>query len=185
MSKTSNKQRTIAKKVSLQGVGLHTGENVTMSFLPADENHGFAFKRIDLEGEPIIEADANYVVNTQRGTNLEKNGVKIHTSEHVLAALVGLDIDNVLIELDAPEPPIMDGSSKFFVEALEEADRGKRLRGASTLTQQTAKNLFLWPNRDLARKLFEMGIALLLELIWDKHRILEVYLNIAEFGPGV
>ncbi|MEE1963375.1 bifunctional UDP-3-O-[3-hydroxymyristoyl] N-acetylglucosamine deacetylase/3-hydroxyacyl-ACP dehydratase [Allomuricauda taeanensis] len=121
MSKTSNKQRTIAKKVTLQGVGLHTGENVTMSFLPAKENHGFAFKRIDLEGEPIIEADANYVVNTQRGTNLEKNGVKIHTSEHVLAALVGLDIDNVLIELDAPEPPIMDGSSKFFVKALEEA----------------------------------------------------------------
>ena len=121
MSKTSNKQRTIAKKVSLQGVGLHTGENVTMSFLPAKENHGFAFKRIDLEGEPIIEADANYVVNTQRGTNLEKNGVKIHTSEHVLAALVGLEIDNVLIELDAPEPPIMDGSSKFFVKALEEA----------------------------------------------------------------
>jgi len=121
VSKTSNKQRTIAKKVSLQGVGLHTGENVTMSFLPAKENHGFAFKRIDLEGEPIIEADANYVVNTQRGTNLEKNGVKIHTSEHVLAALVGLEIDNVLIELDAPEPPIMDGSSKFFVKALEEA----------------------------------------------------------------
>ena len=121
MSKISNKQRTIAKKVTLQGVGLHTGENVTMSFLPAKENHGFAFKRIDLEGEPIIEADANYVVNTQRGTNLEKNGVKIHTSEHVLAALVGLEIDNVLIELDAPEPPIMDGSSKFFVKALEEA----------------------------------------------------------------
>ncbi|MCK0159519.1 bifunctional UDP-3-O-[3-hydroxymyristoyl] N-acetylglucosamine deacetylase/3-hydroxyacyl-ACP dehydratase [Allomuricauda sp. F6463D] len=121
MSKINNKQRTIAKKVTLQGVGLHTGENVTMSFLPAKENHGFAFKRIDLEGEPIIEADANYVVNTQRGTNLEKNGVKIHTSEHVLAALVGLDIDNVLIELNAPEPPIMDGSSKFFVEALEEA----------------------------------------------------------------
>ncbi len=121
MSKTSNKQRTIEKKVTLQGVGLHTGENVTMSFVPAKENHGFAFKRVDLEGEPIIEADANYVVNTQRGTNLEKNGVKIQTSEHVLAALVGLDIDNVLIELDSPEPPIMDGSSKFFVKALEEA----------------------------------------------------------------
>ncbi|MDP5229356.1 MAG: bifunctional UDP-3-O-[3-hydroxymyristoyl] N-acetylglucosamine deacetylase/3-hydroxyacyl-ACP dehydratase, partial [Cellulophaga sp.] len=75
----------------------------------------------DLEGEPIIEADANYVVNTQRGTNLEKRGVKIQTSEHVLAALVGLEIDNVLIELDSPEPPIMDGSSKFFVEALEKA----------------------------------------------------------------
>ncbi|MBC2840611.1 bifunctional UDP-3-O-[3-hydroxymyristoyl] N-acetylglucosamine deacetylase/3-hydroxyacyl-ACP dehydratase [Robiginitalea sp. SC105] len=115
------KQRTIAKEVTLQGVGLHTGEQVTMKFVPAPENHGFAFKRVDLEGEPIIEADANYVINTQRGTNLEKRGVKIQTSEHVLAALVGLDIDNVLIELDAPEPPIMDGSSKYFVEALENA----------------------------------------------------------------
>lgn len=115
------KQRTIANEVTLKGVGLHTGENVTMKFVPAPENHGFAFKRVDLEGEPIIEADANYVVNTQRGTNLEKHGVKIHTSEHVLAALVGMEIDNVLIELDAPEPPIMDGSSKFFVQALEEA----------------------------------------------------------------
>lgn len=115
------KQRTIAKEVTLSGVGLHTGENVTMKFLPAPENHGYAFKRVDLEGSPIIEADANYVVNTQRGTNLEKRGVKIQTSEHVLAALVGLEIDNVLIELDSPEPPIMDGSSKFFVEALEKA----------------------------------------------------------------
>jgi UDP-3-O-[3-hydroxymyristoyl] N-acetylglucosamine deacetylase/3-hydroxyacyl-[acyl-carrier-protein] dehydratase len=115
------KQRTIAKEVTLTGVGLHTGENVTMKFVPAAVNHGFAFKRIDLEGEPIIEADANYVVNTQRGTNLEKRGVKIQTSEHVLAALVGMEIDNVLIELDAPEPPIMDGSSKFFVEAIEKA----------------------------------------------------------------
>tara|TARA_R110000796_G_scaffold88850_6_gene192052 strand:- start:122696 stop:124096 length:1401 start_codon:yes stop_codon:yes gene_type:complete len=121
VSNKNTKQRTIAKEVTLSGVGLHTGENVTMKFLPAPENHGYAFKRTDLEGEPIIEADANYVVNTQRGTNLEKRGVKIQTSEHVLAALVGLEIDNVLIELNAPEPPIMDGSSKFFVEAIEKA----------------------------------------------------------------
>ncbi|UWX56312.1 bifunctional UDP-3-O-[3-hydroxymyristoyl] N-acetylglucosamine deacetylase/3-hydroxyacyl-ACP dehydratase [Maribacter litopenaei] len=118
---TTEKQRTISKEVSLTGVGLHTGENVTIKFVPAPEDHGYKFKRVDLEGEPIIEADANYVVNTQRGTNLEKNGVKIHTSEHVLAALVGLEIDNVVIELDSPEPPIMDGSAKFFVEALEGA----------------------------------------------------------------
>ncbi len=121
MITTSVKQKTIKKSVTLKGVGLHTGEDVNMTFMPAAVNHGFAFKRVDLEGEPIIEADVNYVVNTQRGTNLEKNGVKIQTSEHVLAALIGMDIDNVLIELDAPEPPIMDGSSKFFVEALEEA----------------------------------------------------------------
>ena len=121
LNTTKTKQRTIGKEVTLTGVGLHTGENVTLKFVPASENHGYAFKRVDLEGEPIIEADANYVVNTQRGTNLEKNGVKIQTSEHVLAALVGLEIDNVLIELDAPEPPILDGSSQFFVEALEKA----------------------------------------------------------------
>ena len=121
MSTTASKQRTIGKEVSLTGVGLHTGSNVTIKFLPADANHGYAFKRIDLEGQPIIPADAAFVVNTQRGTNLEKNGVKIQTSEHVLAALVGLEIDNVMIELNAAEPPIMDGSSKFFVEALEKA----------------------------------------------------------------
>lgn len=118
---TEQKQQTIASEVSLTGVGLHTGKDVTLTFKPAPANHGFAFKRIDLEGNPIIEADANYVTNTQRGTMLEKNGVVIQTCEHVLAALVGLDIDNALIELDASEPPIMDGSSKFFVEALESA----------------------------------------------------------------
>ena len=116
---TRMKQKTIKKEIILKGVGLHTGADVTMKFVPAPENHGYAFKRVDLEGGPIIEADANYVINTQRGTNLEKRGVKIQTSEHVLAALVGMEIDNVLIELDAPEPPIMDGSSKYFVEALE------------------------------------------------------------------
>lgn len=121
MSETGAKQRTIEKEVSLKGVGLHTGKNVTLTFKPAPENHGYAFVRADLEGRPTIEADANYVVNTQRGTNLEKLGVKIQTSEHVLAALVGMEVDNCIIELDASEPPIMDGSSKFFVEAIEKA----------------------------------------------------------------
>ena len=121
MSDNIVKQRTIAKATSLTGVGLHTGKNVTMTFKPAPEDYGYAFVRTDIEGHPVIEAEANYVVNTQRGTNLEKDGIKIHTSEHVLAALVGMQIDNCIIELDAPEPPIMDGSSKFFVEAIEEA----------------------------------------------------------------
>ncbi len=121
MISTEVKQKTIAKEVTLKGVGLHTGQEVTLTFKPASENQGFAFKRIDLEGSPLIEADANYVTNTQRGTCLEKNGVTIQTSEHVLAALVGMDIDNAIIELDASEPPIMDGSSKFFIEALEKA----------------------------------------------------------------
>lgn len=119
---TKNKQKTIKKEVSLTGVGLHTGKNVTLTFKPSLANSGLAFKRVDLEGAPIIEADANYVTNTQRGTCLEKKGVSIQTSEHVLAALIGLDIDNAIIELNASEPPIMDGSSKFFIEALEEAE---------------------------------------------------------------
>lgn len=113
------KQTTIASEISLNGVGLHTGQEVKITFKPAPENNGFTFVRVDLEGEPIIEADANYVINTDRGTNLEKNGVKIQTPEHVLAALVGCDVDNVIIELNASELPIMDGSSKYFVEAIE------------------------------------------------------------------
>jgi UDP-3-O-[3-hydroxymyristoyl] N-acetylglucosamine deacetylase / 3-hydroxyacyl-[acyl-carrier-protein] dehydratase len=124
------KQKTIQAEVSLTGVGLHTGKEVTMTFRPAPINNGFTFVRKDLEGQPIIEADANFVVNTQRGTNLEKLGVKIQTPEHVLAALVGCDLDNVIIELDASELPIMDGSSKYFVEAIEKAgvqeQEGKR-----------------------------------------------------------
>ncbi|MDR7210338.1 bifunctional UDP-3-O-[3-hydroxymyristoyl] N-acetylglucosamine deacetylase/3-hydroxyacyl-ACP dehydratase [Flavobacterium piscis] len=115
------KQKTIRNEISLTGVGLHTGKEVTMTFKPAPTNNGFTFVRVDLQGQPVIEADANYVVNTQRGTNLEKLGVKIQTPEHVLAALVGCDLDNVIIELNASELPIMDGSSKYFVEAIEKA----------------------------------------------------------------
>ncbi len=121
MTNGMSKQRTIGKEISLTGVGLHTGKDVTLTFKPAPENYGYAFIRVDLEGHPVIEADANYVVNTQRGTNLEKRGVKIQTSEHVLAALVGMEVDNCILELNASEPPIMDGSSKFFVEAIERA----------------------------------------------------------------
>ena len=119
--KTDIKQKTIEKEVKLEGVGLHTGSNVVLNFKSGAPNTGFVFERVDLEGSPKIEADANYVTNTQRGTCLEKNGVTIQTCEHVLAALVGLDIDNAVIQLNASEPPIMDGSSKFFIEALESA----------------------------------------------------------------
>ena len=115
-------QTTIAKEITLEGVGLHTGKNVILTFKPAAANTGYIFKRTDLKGQPTIEADVQYVTNTQRGTNLVKNDVKIQTSEHVLSALVGLQIDNCLIELSASEPPIMDGSSKFFVEALQQAE---------------------------------------------------------------
>lgn len=114
-------QKTIEKEVSIEGIGLHTGNKVSLTFKPGAINTGFTFVRTDLEGQPAIEALACYVSDTQRGTNIEKNGVVINTSEHVLAAVVGLDIDNIVIEIDAAEPPIMDGSSKYFVEILEKA----------------------------------------------------------------
>lgn len=116
------KQRTIKNPVSLTGVGLHTGKKVTITFNPAPEHHWFKFQRTDVEGQPIIEADADLVVDTSRGTTLEKNGVRVHTTEHVLAALMGLEIDNCLIQIDGPEMPIMDGSSIKFIEALEAAE---------------------------------------------------------------
>ncbi|GET46285.1 bifunctional UDP-3-O-[3-hydroxymyristoyl] N-acetylglucosamine deacetylase/3-hydroxyacyl-ACP dehydratase [Capnocytophaga felis] len=115
------KQNTLAREISLEGVGLHTGQNVKMTLKPAPVNHGYTFVRVDLEGSPVIEADVNYVTNTERGTVLEKKGVRIQTCEHVLAALVGMDLDNVIIELNASEPPIMDGSARYFVEAIVEA----------------------------------------------------------------
>ena len=117
----TNKQTTINSSISLEGVGIHTGKDVKLTFNPAKPDTGYVFKRVDLEGQPLIEALSKYVVNTQRGTTLEKSGVKLKTIEHVLAALVGLEIDNVLIEINAEEPPIMDGSSRFFVDALEKA----------------------------------------------------------------
>ena len=117
----SDKQKTLKEEVSLCGIGLHTGHEVTLTIKPAKENTGFVFVRTDLEGTPHVEADVNYVTTTERGTTLEKLGVKIHTCEHVLAALVGCDVDNAILELNSAEPPIMDGSSIFFVEAIEKA----------------------------------------------------------------
>ena len=123
MITTDIKQTTISKPISLSGVGLHTGQDVKLTFKPAKADNGYTFTRVDLESNPIIEANINFVTSTQRGTVLEKNGVTIQTCEHVLAALVGLEIDNVNIELNASEPPIMDGSSKYFIEALESAGK--------------------------------------------------------------
>ncbi len=117
----SDMQKTLKEEVSLSGKGLHTGKEVTLTIKPAKENTGFVFVRTDLEGHPHVEADVNHVTTTDRGTTLEKLGVRIHTCEHVLAALVGCDIDNAILEMDSAEPPIMDGSSRFFVEAIEKA----------------------------------------------------------------
>lgn len=115
------KQRTIKSEISVNGVGLHTGQPAKMTFKPAPENHGYKFVRVDLPGFPVVDADVDNVTDTSRGTTLSQNGATVHTVEHVLASLVGVELDNVLIELDGPEIPIMDGSSIEFVEALEKA----------------------------------------------------------------
>lgn len=116
------KQRTVKNTVTISGVGLHTGAKVNLSFKAAPENHGFKFQRVDLPNKPIIDADVDNVVDTSRGTTLEQNGARISTTEHALAALVGMEYDNVLIEVDGPEIPIMDGSSMPFIKLLEQAD---------------------------------------------------------------
>ncbi|MET3501486.1 UDP-3-O-[3-hydroxymyristoyl] N-acetylglucosamine deacetylase/3-hydroxyacyl-[acyl-carrier-protein] dehydratase [Mucilaginibacter rubeus] len=114
------KQRTIKAPVSVSGTGLHTGQSVTMTFNPAPENHGYKFRRIDIPGAPIIDADVDNVSDTSRGTSISQNGATVNTVEHVLAALVGLEVDNLLIDLDGPETPIMDGSSIQFVDVITE-----------------------------------------------------------------
>lgn len=126
----ADKQHTLKEAIEFNGVGLHTGEKVTMVIHPAEANHGYKFQRIDLENQPTIKADADLVVSTDRGTTLEQNGAKVYTTEHVLAALYGMQIDNALITLTGPEIPIMDGSSLPFVKEIirvgseeQEADR--------------------------------------------------------------
>jgi len=116
-----DKQHTLNSAVNISGTGLHTGINVDMTLKPASPGFGFQFQRIDLPGQPIVKADCDLVTDTSRGTTLEENGAKVSTVEHVLAALVGMGVDNCLIELNGPEIPIMDGSSEPFVEIIEES----------------------------------------------------------------
>lgn len=112
-------QHTLSGIVKIMGIGLHTGEKVNLEIHPAPENSGFNFQRIDLPNKPQIKADVDFVISTDRGTTLEQNGARVYTTEHVLAALVGCGVDNALIQLDAPEIPIMDGSSLPFVHAIQ------------------------------------------------------------------
>ncbi|RZK91258.1 MAG: bifunctional UDP-3-O-[3-hydroxymyristoyl] N-acetylglucosamine deacetylase/3-hydroxyacyl-ACP dehydratase [Pedobacter sp.] len=131
------KQKTIKSEISVKGVGLHTGANVTLTFCPAPDNHGFKFQRVDLPGEPIIDADCDNVTDTARGTTISQNGASVSTVEHVMASLVGMDLDNVLLKLDGPETPIMDGSSILFIEALE---------GVGVIAQETDREYFTIPH---------------------------------------
>lgn len=114
-------QRTIAKPVSISGTGLHTGTSCTLTFKPAPENYGIRFRRVDLADKPEIPANADYVIDISRGTTLGIGEAKVHTVEHVLASIVGLQIDNIVIELDGIEPPVGDGSAMPFVEILTKA----------------------------------------------------------------
>ncbi len=115
----SEKQRTLAKEVSLTGKGLHSGIGVTLTFKPAPANYGYKFCRTDLPGKPMIDALAEYVTDTSRGTTLCQNHASVATIEHVLAALHGLQVDNAIIELDGPEAPIMGGAASAFTEAMK------------------------------------------------------------------
>ncbi|MEO0311473.1 MAG: hypothetical protein RIQ89_1130 [Bacteroidota bacterium] len=132
-------QTTLNQAVSLSGVGLHTGVAVNITFLPAAENHGIKFKRIDLPLSPLVEADVDNVTDTNRGTTIAKGEAKVSTVEHALAALAGFEIDNCLIEIDGPEVPIMDGSSMPFLEAFESV--GKQNLNAERLYYQLSENI--------------------------------------------
>lgn len=114
-------QSTICKPISIKGKGLHSGREVQVHLKPAPENHGIVFRRIDLKEQPLIHAEVNNVYDTSRGTSLMENEAEVKTVEHLMAALAALHIDNVLIEVDAEEIPILDGSAKIFVEMLTEA----------------------------------------------------------------
>lgn len=112
-------QHTIAQDIVISGAGIHTGQAVTMTLKPAEPNTGIVFQRIDKEGKPTVKADVDYVVETNRSTTIEHNGARVSTIEHLMAALTGMEVDNVLIEIDGEEVPILDGSSEPFVKAIE------------------------------------------------------------------
>ncbi len=137
-----DRQHTLQSEVSISGTGIHTGVQVNMALKPAAPNFGIQFQRIDLPGQPVIKADCDLVTDTSRGTTLESNGIKINTVEHVLAALVGMGIDNVLISLNGPEVPIMDGSSEPFIELIDKAG----------VEEQDAENIWYTINQNILYK---------------------------------
>lgn len=155
----ADKQRTILKPVSLSGRGLHTGVESTITFNPAPENHGYKFQRVDLPNKPIVRALADNVVDTSRSTVLEENGARVGTIEHILSALYGLEIDNCLIEINAPETPILDGSARLIVQALhsagiteQEADRNYFViqKSISYSDEDTGIELMTFPDDNLS-----------------------------------
>ena len=137
-----DKQHTIATAVKISGTGLHTGILVDMVIKPANPGYGVQFQRVDLPGQPVIKADCDLVTDTSRGTTLQIDDVKVSTVEHILAALVGMGVDNALIELNGPEVPIMDGSSKHFVELIEKT--GVLEQDAAKAWYSIDENIYLY-----------------------------------------
>ena len=147
----AEKQKTIQKAVSLKGKGLHSGIEVEIILKPAPENHGFIFQRIDEPEKPIIRALAENVTDTSRGTTLEENNSKVMTVEHCLAACAGMQLDNLLIEMTGPEAPILDGSSRLYVEAIKEAG----------IKEQDAEKIYFTPSEKVEYYNEEKGIHII------------------------
>ena len=147
------KQHTIAKSVSISGTGLHTGQRGTLTFHPADANHGIKFRRIDVDGQPVVDARVENVVDTSRGTTIAQNGVKVYTVEHIMASLRGLEIDNVLIDINCEEPPIQDGSSSTMIKALKEAG----------VVEQNAERKYLKINKKIVYTHPRVGCEMIVE----------------------
>ena len=133
------KQQTIKQSVSISGTGLHTGQKGTLTFNPAPEHHGIKFRRVDIEGQPIVEARVENVVDTSRGTTIAQNGVRVYTVEHILASVRGAGIDNILIDINCEEPPIQDGSAKNMMETLKSAG----------IVEQNAEREYLRINKEV------------------------------------
>lgn len=146
MTPSQRKQQTVVRPISYSGIGLHTGESVSLTFHPAPDNHGVVFRRIDLEGKPCIPAEANYVCDTSRNTTLGIGNTRIHTVEHVLAAVRGLELDNLLIDVEGVELPAGNGSSDVFVRMIEEA--GIQTQNSVVKTLQL-KNPIYWSEGEI------------------------------------
>ena len=137
MQKKREKQRTLAGELTFEGIGVHTGIKSKITIKPAEEGHGIKFKRVDVDGQPVIDAVAENVVDTRRSTTIEKDGVRVSTIEHLMASLYGMKIDNALIEINGPEVPILDGSAKYYVEGI---------RKVGTVEQNEDKQYFVIKN---------------------------------------
>ena len=159
-----SKQTTITGSVSLSGRGLHTGKQVTVTFQPAPQYHGVLFRRVDLPEKPIVRATGRNVFDTSRGTSIRDGAAEVRTIEHLMAALAGLEIDNVMVDIDAEETPILDGSSRLYVEALQQVEK----------VEQTAEREYFTVNETVEFSVPEKGIQIRIEPANDFQMFVDV-----------